>query len=57
MPSHGRPCRCGAGRGRRTETGAMALFWAMTKHLGLTQAPDFTRCQYGLWHWTTKGTP
>ncbi len=31
----------------------MRLYWTMTKHLGLTTAPDFTRCQYGLWHWDT----
>lgn len=34
----------------------MRLYWNMTKHLGLTQAPDFIRCHYGQWHWTTRRT-
>jgi hypothetical protein len=32
----------------------MHVFWAMTKHLGLTRAPDFTRCEHGKWHWETR---
>jgi hypothetical protein len=52
--NRGRGCPCGAGRGFPSEYAAQTVYHQSTKHLGLTRAPDFYRCENNRWHWNTK---